>query len=129
MPMRVLIIEDNWANMELMRYLLAAQGHQVLSAENGETGIALAGSEQPDVILCDLQLPDMEGSDVARRIRSCATPCAAPIVAVTAQAMPADRERVLGQAEFDGYFPKPIDPITFVSDIEEVFLVRPNRAI
>ena len=70
MSARVLIIEDNPANLELMTYLLGAFGHTVLAAEDGHHGLEAASREQPDLIICDVQLPDIDGYEVARRLES-----------------------------------------------------------
>jgi two-component system cell cycle response regulator len=120
---RVLIIEDNAANLELMTYLLSAFGHTVLTAENGHHGLEAAVREQPELIICDVQLPDIDGFEVARRLHRDSRLCSIPLVAVTALAMVGDRDRVLA-AGFDGYVAKPIDPETFVQQMEAFV---PNR--
>jgi two-component system cell cycle response regulator len=117
---RILIIEDNPANMELMSYLLQAFGHTVLSVYNGEEGIEVARRELPDLIICDVHLPKLDGygvldqlkhqsGDALRRI---------PVIAVTALAMVGDRQKLLA-AGFDGYLGKPIEPELFVSQVEK----------
>jgi two-component system cell cycle response regulator len=114
---RILIIEDNPANLELMTYLLSAFGHTVLTAEDGHRGLEAARGERPDLIVCDVQLPDMDGHEVARWLKSDPQMCATPLVAVTALAMVGDRDRVLA-AGFDGYLAKPINPEKFVRQME-----------
>lgn len=114
---RILIIEDNAANMQLMAYLLNAFGHTVLEAINGRTGLATARQARPDMVLCDLQMPGMDGYDVARRFKHDPDLIDVPLVAVTAYAMVGDRDKVLA-AGFDGYIPKPINPELFVSEVE-----------
>src|SRR5579871_203047 len=114
---RVLIIEDNAANLELMTYLLSAFGHTVLTADNGHHGLEAAVREQPELIICDLQLPDIDGFELARHLHRDSRLCSIPLVAVTALAMVGDRDRVLA-AGFDGYLAKPIDPETFVPQME-----------
>jgi CheY-like chemotaxis protein len=114
---RILVIEDNAANLELMLYLLGAFGHTTLSAGDGEEGLAMAIEERPDLIICDIYMPKMDGYEVATRLKMDSNCRAIPIVAVTASAMVGDRGRVL-QAGFDGYLTKPIDPETFVEQIE-----------
>lgn len=116
---RILLVEDNPANLALMNYLLSAFGYTVFVARDGDQGVELADTEHPDLILMDLQLPTMSGFESARRIR--ANGGAMPIVAVTAFAMAGDRERVLGEG-FNGYISKPIDPGTFVAQIEAFLL-------
>lgn len=117
MGARILIVEDNPANLELMTYLLNASGHHVLAAEDGSQGLDIASREQPDLIVCDVQLPDIDGFEVARWLKSHPQLRATPLVAVTALAMVGDRDRVL-IAGFDGYLSKPIAPETFVQQIE-----------
>jgi CheY-like chemotaxis protein len=112
---RILIIEDNGANMELMSYLLRAFGHMVQEAMDGNAGIKLSKYGPFDLVLCDLQMPDMDGYEVVRRMKQDLP--LIPMIAVTAYAMVGDRDRVLA-AGFDGYIPKPINPETFVSEIE-----------
>lgn len=123
MGARVLIIEDNPANLELMTYLLGAFGHTVLAAEDGCRGVESAERNCPDLIVCDVQLPDVDGFKVARQLRGNPELNRTPLVAVTALAMVGDRDRVLA-AGFDGYLTKPIDPETFVGQIEVYLLCR-----
>lgn len=117
---RILIIEDNPENMQLMMYLLTAFGHTVLETTLGEKGLRLAKEESPDLILCDLHMPGMDGYEVAKRLKLDPQLAAIPLVAVTAYAMVGDREKVLA-AGFNGYISKPINPELFVSEIE-IFL-------
>ena len=123
---RILVVEDNPANLALMDYLLRAFGYSVLVAKDGPQGIEVADVERPDLILMDLQLPTMTGFEAARRIRASTAGGSVPIVAVTAFAMVGDRERVLGEG-FDGYISKPINPETFVGQIE-AFVPQALRA-
>jgi two-component system cell cycle response regulator len=124
MTARILVIEDNPANLELMLYLLKAFGYDTLAAGDGEEGLAVALREMPDLIICDLQLPKLHGMEVARQLKSNAQ-FHIPIVAVTAFAMVGDRDRILA-AGFDGYIPKPLNPETFVRDVE-AFLKPADR--
>jgi two-component system cell cycle response regulator len=126
MPARILIVEDNPTNLELMSYLLAAFGHVTLSASDGEEGIEVARQEMPDLIICDVQLPKLDGYEVARTLKNDAAIRATPLVAVTALAMVGDRDRVLATG-FDGYIAKPIAPETFVSQVE-AFLTSEQRS-
>jgi CheY-like chemotaxis protein len=123
---RILVVEDNPANLALMDYLLRAFGYTVISATDGDQGIVVAIRERPDLILMDLQLPTITGFEAAHRIRASSPAASAPIVAVTAFAMVGDRERVLGEG-FDGYISKPINPETFITQIE-AFLPQSLRA-
>lgn len=113
----ILIIEDNAANMQLMVYLLNAFGHTTLETTDGETGLATAQQEPVDIILCDLQIPRLDGYEVARRLKMDPELKDIPLIAVTAYAMVGDRDKVLS-AGFDGYISKPINPETFSADVE-----------
>jgi len=114
---RILIIEDNPANIELMSFLLSAYGHTPLNAPDGARGVAAARSEVPDLIACDVNLPGMDGFQVLAAIRLEPALAGVPILAVTALAMAGDREKVLA-AGFDGYISKPIEPESFVAELE-----------
>lgn len=116
---RILIIEDNPANMELMAYLLKAFGHVPLCSCDGEEGLAIARREQPDLIICDVQLPKLDGCGVVSFLKRHPGLRAVPVVAVTALAMAGDREKLLAVG-FDRYISKPIDPETFVGLIESM---------
>jgi CheY-like chemotaxis protein len=113
----ILVIEDNQANLELMTYLLTAFGHTTIGARDGEEGVEAALRTHPDLILCDLALPKLDGYGVARRIKAELSLNAVPLIAVTASAMVGDRDKVLA-AGFDGYISKPITPETFVTEVE-----------
>lgn len=121
---RVLVIEDNSANLELMVYLLRAFGHQPTAARDGRDGLDAAEIVTPDLILCDLHMPTMDGYAVARRLKADPRLRQVPLVAVTAYAMVGDRDKVLA-AGFDGYIPKPITPETFVQQMEA--FLHPSR--
>ena len=123
MPARILIVEDNAANLELVRYLLSYHGYAVMSARDGPQGVAVALQERPDLILCDLQMPGFDGYQVLQELRG---KLAAVIVALTAFSMPNDRQKVL-TAGFDGYMSKPIDPEKFVQEVE-LYLPVAQRA-
>ena len=117
MGSRILVIEDNATNMELMTYLLTAFGHIAIEARDGEEGVATALRTVPDLILCDLALPKLDGFGVARRIKTEPTLRGVPLIAVTASAMVGDRDKVIAIG-FDGYITKPITPETFVAEVE-----------
>ncbi|HEU4844827.1 MAG TPA: EAL domain-containing protein, partial [Burkholderiaceae bacterium] len=117
MSARILIIEDNPTNMELMVYLLRAFGYTPLTAADGEAGVAAARQEVPDLIICDVHLPKLDGYGVVAALKGDPALRAIPTLAVTALAMVGDREKLLA-AGFDGYIGKPIEPDTFVSQIE-----------
>jgi two-component system cell cycle response regulator len=115
---RILIIEDNPANMELMSYLLDAFGHTVLPALDGEEGVEAARRELPDLILCDVHLPNMDGYGVLAQLKLEPGLRTIPVIAVTALAMVGDRQKLLA-AGFDGYLGKPIEPELFVGQCEK----------
>lgn len=118
MSARILVIEDNPANMELMVYLLNAFGHILIQAYNGEEGLEAARRELPDLVLCDIHLPKMDGYGVLQQLKSETNLRHIPMIAVTALAMVGDREKLL-DAGFDGYIGKPIEPETFVGQVEK----------
>ncbi|UXI70204.1 response regulator [Tahibacter amnicola] len=123
---RVLIIEDNADNLELMTYLLEAFGHETRSVGSGRAGIVMAREMQPDLVVCDIHLPDGDGYTVAQALKSDPATSLIPLVAVTALAMVGDRARVLS-AGFDSYITKPIDPERFVADLES--FLGPSRIL
>jgi len=114
---RILLIEDNPANLELMTYLLGAFGYSARTATDGLAGLAAAVSEPFDLIVCDINMPGIDGCAVARRLKADPARQHIPLVAVTALAMVGDRDKVLA-AGFNGYIAKPIDPETFVRQVE-----------
>jgi two-component system, cell cycle response regulator len=113
----ILLIEDNANNLELMRYLLQTFHYTVHCATDGAMGWESLQREHPDLILCDVQLPVMDGFAVAKLIKNDPVLQKIPLLAVTALAMVGDKERVL-KAGFDGYITKPITPETFVQEVE-----------
>lgn len=113
----ILLIEDNEQNRYLVTYLLQARGWEVASAVDGPSGLKLAGETDPLLILLDIQLPGMDGYEVARHLRENPKLDAIPVIAVTSYAMPGDRERCLASG-CTGYLEKPIDPQTFVAQVE-----------
>jgi len=117
MGARILIIEDDPPSMELVRYLLEAAGHTTLCAADGGAGVRLALDELPDLVLCDLQMPVMNGYQVAQSLREYPAWRQVPIIAVTAFSMPGDRERALASG-FNEHISKPISPGLFVAQVE-----------
>ncbi len=113
---RVLLIEDNAQNRYLITFLLKASEFEVATAEDGTEALAMAADGDFDLVLLDIQLPGMDGYEVARALRQNARLHGVPIVAVTSHAMTGDRERALA-AGCDGYIEKPIDPETFVAQV------------
>lgn len=104
---RVLVVEDNKANMKLTSLLLHSAGHTVLSAVDAEIGLTLARSESPDLILMDIQLPGMDGLTATALLKQDPVTASIPIIALTAMAMKADRERS-DLAGCDAYISKPL---------------------
>ncbi len=119
---RVLIIEDNPANMTLATFLLQSAGHTVLAATDAETGLALARFERPDLILMDIQLPGMDGLEATVLLKGDNATCAIPVIALTALAMKGDEERIRA-AGCDGYIAKPLAYKDFLTTIS-AHLVR-----
>jgi len=113
---RVLVVEDNAANMTLATFLLQSEGHTVLSARDAETGLALARVEQPDLVLMDIQLPGMDGLEATALLKSDQATRAIPVIALTALAMKGDEERIRA-AGCDGYIAKPIAYKDFLATI------------
>jgi two-component system cell cycle response regulator DivK len=103
----ILIVEDNEKNLKLVRDLLQVKGYRTLEAGTAGEGIRLAGEHRPDLILMDIQLPDLDGETALRRLRAEPRTAGLPVLALTAQVMAGDRERLLG-AGFAGYLAKPI---------------------
>src|ERR671925_896748 len=127
MAARILVIEDNPANLDLMTYLLKAFEHTPLAARDGEEGLEIARQEEPDLIVCDVQLPKLDGYEVARWLKNHPRLRTIPLVAVTALAMVGDRDKVLA-AGFDGYIAKPIAPRTFVKEVETYLNLEPQAS-
>ncbi len=110
---RVLVIEDNPVNLALMEYLLQSCGHEVLAAADGIDGLALLARQRPDVVLCDIEMPRLDGMGLARAVRNDPALAGIPLLAVTSNAMVGDRARILA-AGFHDYIAKPIDPPEFL---------------
>jgi two-component system cell cycle response regulator len=117
MGAHILVIEDNEASLDLMAYLLNAFGHTTIAARDGGLGLVRARAGGVDLILCDIQLPKMDGLAIARAIRSDAQTASVPLVAVTALTSLDDEERILA-AGFDGWIAKPTAPERFVGQVE-----------
>jgi two-component system cell cycle response regulator DivK len=123
MKRTILLIEDNEQNRYLTTFLLENRGYAVVEAVEGLLGIEIAAKQKFDLILLDIQLPIMDGYQVAKALRDNPATRNIPIVAITSYAMAGDREKALA-AGCDGYIEKPINPETFVSEIER-FLLQP----
>ncbi len=113
---KILIVEDNADNMKLFRAVLTLRGHAVTGLPGGDRLMDTVGSDLPDLILLDIQLPGADGFQLLAMLRSAMTGLP-PVVALTAHAMSGDRERAM-TAGFDGYLTKPIDVATFGETVE-----------
>lgn len=115
---RILIIEDNEDNLYLIQFILEKSGYQVEFANEGKLGVSMALKMKPDLILMDVQLPDINGLEATKIIRKSEINGTIPIVAITSYAMTGDRARALN-AGCSGYIEKPIDPETFLQEIQK----------
>jgi two-component system cell cycle response regulator DivK len=121
---RVLVVEDNPANMTLATFLLKSAGHTVLSATDAETGLTLARLEQPDLILMDIQLPGMDGLQAIALLKADEATRAIPVIALTALAMKGDEERIRA-AGCDGYIAKPLAYREFLATVSNQLVKAP----
>ena len=113
---RVLIVEDNPANMTLATFLLQSAGYEVLSATDAESGVAMARDRQPSLILMDIQLPGMDGLQATALLKADEATRAIPVIALTALAMKGDEERIRA-AGCDGYIAKPLAYKAFLATV------------
>jgi two-component system, cell cycle response regulator DivK len=114
---RILVVEDNEKNMKLFRDVLVATGYRTLEATTGERAVELATEHGPDLVLMDVQLPDIDGIEALGRLRTDDRTASLPVLALTAQAMEGDRERFLA-AGFDGYLAKPVNVADFLAVVK-----------
>lgn len=114
---QVLVVEDNDKNMRLFRDVLLATGHRTLEATTGRQAVELAVAHVPDLVLMDIQLPDIDGVEALARLRAEERTKSVPVVALTAQAMEGDRERFLA-AGFDGYLSKPVNVADLIATVK-----------
>ena len=115
-PLRVLVVEDNEKNLKLVRDLLHFRGIDAAEARSGREAIDAVTEIRPDIVLLDIDLPDMPGTDVLAALRLIDGTASIPVIAVTAYAMKGDAERLLASG-FDGYISKPIDVRSFVDTV------------
>lgn len=121
MSRKALVIEDNDNNMELITFILESSGYKALRAYSGEQGFAMAITDQPDFIILDIQLPDIEGTEVLQSIRRKTETALIPVIAMTSYAMSGDREKLLAYG-CNGYIEKPIDPDRVIEQIKKVLM-------
>jgi len=113
----ILVVEDNDKNMKLVRDVLGATGYRTLEATTGARAVELAAEHEPDLVLMDVRLPDIDGVETLSRLRARTSTASIPVLALTAEAMRGDRERFLS-AGFDGYLSKPVDIAEFVATVK-----------
>src|SRR6266498_2043189 len=125
MSQRILIIEDQADNRQILRDLLTSADFEVIEAEDGEAGVAAASAHRPDLILMDIQLPGMDGYEATRRIRADAVLRAIPIIAVTSYALNGDAEKARS-AGCDAYISKPYSPRQLLAKVREYLSGAPQ---
>ncbi|MFL5259992.1 MAG: response regulator [Hyphomicrobiales bacterium] len=116
---RILLVEDNEMNRDMLSRRLQRQGHDVLIAVDGREGVEMSKAERPDIILMDMSLPVLDGWEATRRIRADADTAALPVIALTAHAMESDRQQALA-AGCDDYDTKPIDLKRLLEKIDKL---------
>jgi two-component system cell cycle response regulator DivK len=121
----ILIVEDNEKNMKLVRDVLRHKGYDTLEAVTGEDGVRQAIEHRPDLVLMDIQLPDIDGITALARIREVQALDAMPVVAVSASVMPEDQHKIVSSG-FDAYVTKPISLKPFIATVER--FVKGGRA-
>jgi two-component system cell cycle response regulator DivK len=115
---QILVVEDNEKNMKLFRDVLQVMGYRTLEATSGRQAVELAVEHAPDLVLMDIELPDIDGVEALQRLRADERTASTPVLAVTAQAMLGDRNGFLA-AGFDGYLSKPVDVGELVGTVRE----------
>jgi two-component system cell cycle response regulator DivK len=125
MPARILYIEDNPQNMRLVRKMLKLGGYDMIEAVDGLTGVAIAARERPDLILMDINLPDIDGLEATARLKADGALAHIPVIALTANAMHGDRERFIA-AGCDGYLAKPVTKNELLNTVAH-FLAEMHR--
>jgi two-component system cell cycle response regulator DivK len=123
---RILVVEDNPANITLAIFLLESAGHTVISASDAEAGLTLARDQQPNLILMDIQLPGMDGLQATALLKRDQATRAIPVIALTALAMKGDEERIRA-AGCDGYIAKPLAYRDFLAVISEQLATTPRQ--
>jgi two-component system cell cycle response regulator DivK len=126
MGWRVLLVEDNYDNFEMVRFLLERADYAVVGARNGREAVTAAREHKPDVILMDLSLPEMDGWEAAREIKNDPTIAGIPLIALTAHTLPGDRQKAM-EAGFDNYISKPINVPAFYDIVNAVFTGKSEK--
>ena len=119
MPKKILLVEDNPVNMRLIRLTLKNENYEFLEAVNGEEALVMAEQHLPDLIVLDIQIPKIDGYEVARRLKTNNQTKSIPIIALTAHAMKGDEEKIIG-AGCDMYISKPFDTQKFKSTVQSL---------
>mgnify|MGYP000518496360 CR=1 FL=1 len=125
MNLRVLLVEDNYDNYEMVRFLLERAGYTVIGARTGREAVSAAKEHKPDVILMDLSLPEMDGWEAAREIKNDPEIANIPLIALTAHTLPGDRKKAL-ESGFDDYISKPINVPAFYDIVKDVLYKKPE---
>jgi len=115
---RILVVEDNDKNMKLVRDVLGATGYRTLEATTGARAVELAAAHEPDLVLMDVRLPDIDGVEALGQLRARARTASIPVLALTAEAMRGDRERFVA-AGFDDYISKPVDVVELIAVVRK----------
>ncbi|CAH8286490.1 response regulator receiver domain-containing protein [Mariniflexile fucanivorans] len=126
MKLSILIIEDNEQNMYMLSYLLEKSNFKVLKAYNGIDGLKLASENKPDIILIDIQLPDMDGYEICNKLSHNGLSKNTVFITVTSYAMGGDKEKSM-EAGADGYIEKPIDPDTFIEQMMSIYKIKNKK--
>ena len=121
---KILIVEDDEKSLYLARFVLEKEGYKVIEARDGLEALDKTSKETPDLILMDMQLPNLDGYEATKRIKADERLAKIPVIALTAYAMKGDREKTL-EAGCSGYIEKPIDPETIIAQIKQVIGEEP----
>jgi CheY-like chemotaxis protein len=123
--LRILLVEDNELNRDMLSRRLKRKGYEVLIAEDGEKGVAVASRERPDLILMDMSLPVMDGWEATQRLKAGSSTRSIPVIALTAHAMSTDRERAM-EAGCDDYDTKPVELTRLLDKVERLLRAGPT---
>jgi two-component system, cell cycle response regulator DivK len=118
MTKRILVVEDQADNLQILRDLLSNAGYEMIEAQDGEAGVRIAASERPDLILMDIQLPLLDGYEATRRIKADPALRATPIIVITSYALSGDEAKA-SAAGCDSYVSKPYSPRKLLAKIRE----------
>jgi two-component system response regulator VicR len=125
---KILCIEDEPQMIDLMRLILETQGYQVVATQGGQEGLDMMRSEQPDLVLLDIMMPEMDGGDVRHHMQQDAQLSRIPVIVVTAKAAPIDKVLWMNVAQVDDYVTKPFGPDDLLASVERVLARRGGRA-